>query len=1050
MQRSRRAQWGPQRLSLFSLRRSLVQEIGAAAAVAVLALLVISGCGGANPNDVALITGAGGPGFTATTTPLPVATTPSSTPLSAGAPVAIQFVSAQPTSIGVQGSGLPEQSTLTFQVTDAFGLPVGGVPVTFTLTEIADESITPDQDTTDANGNAHVTLTSGQRTLTVQITAQVTTVTPPLTVRSTAVAILGGPPSQLHFSLAEQFLNISGRVLFGVTDQITAYVGDRFGNPVPPGTAVSFTTKGGAIGNLTSTNSLGQATGMLVSQAPVPSNGIVVTLATTHGERPFVDKDANGVCDAQDTLLKVSEPFYDTNCNGVHDADEDFIDLNGDGQFNDDQAAGTPACGDQVVLFENICTTFSGHTNVLLVASDSGPIPAGGSRDFILTISDETGNPIVGGSTLSISINGARGRLLGPTNLTLADAQTLGQIIDGINRFKFSVVDNAPTASTPETDAIIVTVTSAGLPAGGNGSVILTDVITFEAAAPPSATPNATATPITEPPAIVPGNATLAEGSGAPPNSCNGGSQTFVVTGGSPPFAVFGGGGCVSLGSVPVSGGSFIFIAGNIPGSYAITVSDALGRTASAGVTVTGPPTPLATDTAAPTMTAAPTATATPTLPANSVHFVSANPAAIGVRQSGLPEQSVLTFQVTDANSNPVAGVAVRFTLTGVDDESIYPVQTLTDAGGLARATVTTGVRAALIRVIAAADSHGNGLFDLFAQSTQVAVLGAPPAQNRFSVAAQKLNVAGRVFFGIRDPITAFVNDRFGNAVPPGTVVSFMSNGASVVNPAATDGDGVATATLITEAEVPPTGIVTVLAFTRGEEAFQDTNGNGTFDPGVDIILGDDQPEPFIDFRSLPASLSPSPPNDTNCPVPPPSWLCNNAFDPLPFELFVDANSNGIWDTQGVSGTWDTNILVSDTIPVTFSGHLVPPVVAPTTFTITEGGAQAFTLQVHDDLFNPLVGASTITVTATVGTVAGGSITVPDGESFNRLVDGLNRFTFVLSDNQAAGGAPRPLVPTTITVTVNSDNGDGTFIVASGLIPAQSAAAATPTPTPML
>ncbi len=630
-------------------------------------LLVLTGCGGANSADVAQITG----NTSATDTPgapLTPPGTPTSTPIMAGPPAAIRFVGAQPPTIGVRGSGLPGQSTLTFQVTDAAGVPVGGVAVGFALAEVADESIAPSQGVTDTNGNAQVTLTSGERALSIQITAQVAAVTPPLTARSTAVAVLGGPPSQLHFSLAEQFLNISGRVLFGLTDQITAFVGDRFGNPVPPGTAVSFTTSGGAIGNATTTNSLGQAVGTLVSQQPVPSNGIVATLATTHGERPFVDKNANGVCDAQDDLLKVSEPFYDANCNGVRDPGEDFIDLNGDGQFNIDQGSGVPACGDQVVLFTNICATFSGPTNVLLVPLESGPIQAGGSRDYTLTVSDDVGNPIVGGSTVSISISGSRGRLLGPATFTLGDLETFDRIIDGVNRFQFAVTDSAPGSSTSETDAVIVTVSSAGLPAGGNGSVTITDVITFEAAPP------ATATPVSGPPAVVPSDVTLSPGSGAPPNSCNGAAQTFVVTGGSPPFAVFGGGGCVSVASVPVSGGSFIFTAGNIAGNYVITVTDAAGKTASAGVAIQGPPAPTATVTLVPTVTRTPTiaptftpsftptATATPTPAA--AHMILALFIDKGCNNDDGTISTVLSAVVTDANGVAISdGVPVEFIL---------------------------------------------------------------------------------------------------------------------------------------------------------------------------------------------------------------------------------------------------------------------------------------------------------------------------------------------------------------------------------------------------
>src|SRR5262249_36892719 len=157
-----------------------------------------------------------------------------------------------------------------------------------------------------------------------------------------------------------------GRVTLGLTDEITAFVADRFGNPVPPGTAVSFTTKAGAIGNPMPTNDLGQATATLVSQEPLPANGIGVTLATTNGERPFVDNNGTGVCDSQDTLLAVPEPFYDSNCNGVHEPGEDFIDLNANGMFDANQGGATSTCGDAIVVFDNICTTFSGRTHIAL------------------------------------------------------------------------------------------------------------------------------------------------------------------------------------------------------------------------------------------------------------------------------------------------------------------------------------------------------------------------------------------------------------------------------------------------------------------------------------------------------------------------------------------------------------------------------------------------------------------------------------------------------------------------------------------------------------
>ncbi len=1245
---------------------------------------------------------------------------------------AIQFVGADPVQIGVRGSGLPEQSKLTFQVTNALGLPVIGIPVSFSVSRIADETISPSQAITDKDGNARVTLTSGVRAISVQVTARINTDSGPVVTRSTAVNILGAPPSQPNFSLAHQFNNISGGVTFGLTNQVTAFVADRFGNPVPP-TAVSFTTKGGAIGDLVSTNTLGQAKGTLVSQLPVPGNGTVATLATTIGERPFVDANGNGVCDESDELRPISEPFYDTNCDTVHDADEDFIDLNGDGEFNEDQGSEAPACNDQVTVFKSICSTFSGPTRVFLIPSSSGPLPAGGSRDFTLIVSDNgdpifnpgVGNPIVGGSRLSISIDGNRARVLGLSNLTLPDAFTNDQIVAGINRFEFTVVDKAPDSTAPEVDGVNVTVTSdpQSLPAGGNGSVTVSSFITFlgvptpTPTVTPTATPTPPPTPTPQPPAIAPIQVSLSAGSGAPPNACNGGTQTFVVTGGSPPFTVGAGGGCVTVTTVPASGGLFIFTAGNTIGDFSVTVTDTFGRTASAGVTVLGPPTPTFTPTSPPTVTPTPkateapavptatptvqppaivpasatlfagvgapptcngvsrsfvvtggappftlsaggagclnpnvvtvsggsltftsgnevgtvvltaidalgriaiasvtqqgppaafievdlfedrradngdgsftsiatalvtdaagatiadgvpvefglvdavsgvsitspgftndrpscqpatlaivpqpgdalacikylssrqgstitvrarvttatgevmealktitlpdtrpkptatitptfpststptvsptvtpfpsgvatftqtpTATETPTPPPGSIEFLGATPVIIGVRGSGRPEQSFLTYRVKNTLGQPIGGVQVKFTLTGSGTESLNPSFAVTDADGIAGTTITSGTRATTIRVIAGGDTNGDGVPEIFAQSVGLSILSGPPAKNRFSVAPAFKNVPGRVHTGVTDLMSAFVNDRFGNAVPEKTSISFVTNASSVVNPTTTDVNGVAQATLFSEKVVPPTGIVTVMAFTLGEESFLDNNGNGKFDAG-DTIQTDDIPEPFVDFRPLPPSLAgPGQTTDATCPILPPTGLCNGAFDvATPFEFFLDSPPlDGVWGKQGTTGAWDNNIFVFDTTFVTFSGPLVTPVASPSSLLLNPGGQALVTVEVHDDLLNPIAGGSTLFIRSDTPanidipfvTISGAQITVPDGHSFNRIVDGLTRFSFV---------ATAPLSdlffgePFTISISINSPNGTGTFNIVTGQILPH-----TPTPT---
>lgn len=903
---------------------------------------------------------------------------------SAGEPASVHFEGATPSVIGVRGSGRPEQSTLSFSVRDPFDEPLAGVTVVFSLNGLGGARLGSDLVETDASGIARTTVISGNRAETLQVTAAVDSDDDnnfDLVTQVSAVNVVGAPPSSDRLSLAVEHLNVAGRVFFGLEDGVTAFLNDRFGNAVPEGTTVNFTTNGASVFDQLSTSNSGRASTTLISEGGVPDNGIITVLATTRGEETFIDANGNGIYDSGEIFFDVPEPFIDfngngqfdppepftdSNANGRHDAGEPFTDTNDNGLYDDnrferfvdvndngvwDEAQNPGTWDADAVIWKTIDVTFSAGTIVDL-SPQSFEIEDGGFENFALFVGDSDQNPIVGGSVISVDVRGDGVDLVGvPGRFVLPDAETFGAIVPGLNFFTFSIVDaevGAPEAPQNVVLEISVESDTSSTAPGGNGSGVLT---AFGRNLPPppataTPTPSATATPTATP--------------------------TFTPT-----------------------------------------------------PTRTSTPPPTATPTASNTATATPTAT--PTLPPSSIQFAGANPSQIGVRASGLAEQSVLTFKVTDANTNPVAGIEVSFQLASVGGESVDPVTAVTDASGLARTTLTSGTRATAVQVIARVDANGDGTPDLSAQSTGVSVLGAPPSMSRYSVGPERLNVAGRVFFGLEDPVRAFVNDRFGNAVPPGTAVNFVTNGASIVNSMATTTAGVATATLITEGEVPPTGIVTVLAFTRGEEGFLDNNGNGPFDEGIDSIVTDDVPEPYIDFRPLPGL-------DAGCPIFAPSPLCNNLFDTdTRFEHFVDAGAlNGVWDAQGSTGVWDDDIFIFARATVTFSGPLVTPVVTPSSFTIADGGSQTFTLEVHDDLVNPLVGGSTISVTSNAGEVVGGNITMPDGQSFNQLVGGLTLFSFALVDSEP--GDEEGPAPASITVTVTSQNGNGAFVLASGTI----------------
>ncbi len=454
--------------------------------------------------------------------------------------------------------------------------------------------------------------------------------------------------------------------------------------------------------------------------------------------------------------------------------------------------------------------------------------------------------------------------------------------------------------------------------------------------------------------------------------------------------------------------------------------------------TPTATPLPTDTTTPEPTTTAPPTATPTPTVEATAtatitftpqpgaMSFVQAEPSSIGVRGSGIAEQSVLTFRVTDDRAVPIAGATVRFSVQSLGGETLSPGEAVTAADGTVSTTLTSGRRTASVRVRAELVEDTS----IFTQSTSLIIVGAPPAADRFSLATQFLNVAGGVTLGIEDVITAFLNDRFGNAVPEGTAVSFLSNASSVVNPSASDVEGRASATLITEGgRFPPDGIVRVLGFTRGEEPFVDGNGDGVFNDGETFI---DVPEPFIDSDG------------------------NGVYDPgNPFDMFVDVNDNGVWDIAQGPGVWDNNALIYDVVPVTFSGATQVSLTPFSGFTIPDGGGETFTLLISDSLNNPIVGGSTVAITPGEGLTLQGipaSFTIPDATTFGQTIGGVNAFTFTVIDAEPGQGDTDQSVEVLVTITsaptTNAPGGNGSVSVSRiGTLQAPPVPTAMPTAT---
>ncbi len=326
-----------------------------------------------------------------------------------GEAASIVLVSQTAKSIGVKGSGSVETAQMIFEVQDSSGKPVDlahSVEVSFRIGSGpgGGEFIYPPKARTDAKGRVTANIVSGTKAGVVQIVAEANV--GDKTIRSLPVVIVihGGLPDSAHFSIAPEKLNFPGYNVFGLRNRITAYVGDKYGNPVKPGTAVYFTTTGGIIEGSALTNDQGQGSVNLISAEPRPIHpvlgpGYAVITATT--------------ADENQRMIKA----------------------------------------ETIVLFSGIPQ--------ITIEPTTFDIPNLGSQVFSYTVSDQNGNPLAGGTTIRVTIDGKDIRALGDLDITLPDTRDRSW-----TRFSFAIQDT--TSEVVERPVLIRISTS-----GPNGSATI-------------------------------------------------------------------------------------------------------------------------------------------------------------------------------------------------------------------------------------------------------------------------------------------------------------------------------------------------------------------------------------------------------------------------------------------------------------------------------------------------------------------------------------------------------------------------------------------------
>jgi hypothetical protein len=272
----------------------------------------------------------------------------------------IAFLGAAPPEIQVKGVGGAETTTMTWEVRDSLGLPVDithAIQLTFTITNGpgGGEFLSPSVVTTNSNGQAIMTLSSGIRAGIVQVVATGTVASGTVSTSPVRVVIDGGFPDQTHFTIATHFYNMPILGTMGVHNPISVLVGDKWTNPVAVNTGVYFSSTAGVIEPKVFTNVDGQGSADLISGNPSPFGAHA---APANGGRPFGD--------------------------GYH-----YVTARTVGQAG-------------VTVLDSILVLWSGPSIISNFNPTTFNIPNSGDQLFNFTVSDALGHPLAAGTTIAV------------------------------------------------------------------------------------------------------------------------------------------------------------------------------------------------------------------------------------------------------------------------------------------------------------------------------------------------------------------------------------------------------------------------------------------------------------------------------------------------------------------------------------------------------------------------------------------------------------------------------------------------------------------------
>ncbi|MCK6158113.1 hypothetical protein KZX29_04785 [Moraxella osloensis] len=215
----------------------------------------------------------------------------------------------------------------------------------------------------------------------------------------------------------------------------------------------------------------------------------------------------------------------------------------------------------------------------------------------------------------------------------------------------------------------------------------------------------------------------------------------------------------------------------------------------------------------------------------NSIAYATTGAVNLGASNSGSSTSGQIEFTVY-SNGKPAANQDVIITKTyapldfsfvKLGNQSAQTVKS--DSNGKVNVTLYPGALPGPVELKATLATNST----ITALSKDVAVATGRATQNGMSVSLTKNTLAVGVD-GDTTEVTVRLVDRVGNAVPDGTVVSFVSEGGKIT-PNCSTVDGVCSATFTTQ-NPRSDGRLSVVAYVEGDKSYIDSNGNNKFDIG--------------------------------------------------------------------------------------------------------------------------------------------------------------------------------------------------------------------------